>query len=369
MKIIILGTRGVPNNHGGFEQFAEYFSLYMVSKGHDVSVFNSNTHPYQLKEWNGVKIIHQNDPEDKIGTAGQFLYDLNCIMHCRKEHFDVILQLGYTSSSIWCKLMPKRSVVVTNMDGLEWKRSKYKKPVRKFLKFAESLAIHNSDFLISDSLGIQQYIQNTYKKDSTYIAYGADVFNNPSKDVLKQYDVKADKYNMLIARFEPENNIEVILDGVSAAEIKDTFVVVGKHDVNKFGTYLKEKYKNYPHIKFVGGIYNLEHLNNLRHYSKLYFHGHSVGGTNPSLLEAMASGALIVANDNVFNKSILNHKALYFKDAIDVTKIINDDSVYALHKEAFKTANMVEIKSNFNWNLINRQYETFLVSKLNGNDQ
>src|SRR5690554_4197264 len=95
MKIIILGTRGVPNNHGGFEQFAEYFSIYTVRQGHDVSVFNSHTHPYQLKEWHGVKIIHQNDPEDKIGTSGQFLYDFNCIMHCRKEHFDVILQLGY----------------------------------------------------------------------------------------------------------------------------------------------------------------------------------------------------------------------------------------------------------------------------------
>lgn len=368
MKLIILGTRGVPNNHGGFEQFAEYFSLYMVDKGHDVSVFNSHTHPYQLEEWNGVKIIHKKDPENNIGTAGQFIYDLNCVMHCRKEHYDIILQLGYTSSSVWSKLMPKTSLVITNMDGLEWKRSKYQKPVRKFLKYAEGLAIFNSDFLISDSIGIQQYIRDAYKKESTYIAYGADVFEQPSETVLEQYKVKAGQYNMLIARLEPENNIEVILDGVSAAKTKDLFLVIGKHDVNKFGAYLKEKYKDQKHIKFIGGVYNLNHLNNLRYYSKLYFHGHSVGGTNPSLLEAMASGALIVANDNVFNKSILKGNALYFNNSTDVKHIIDDDSVYKKYKELYKSHNIDEINTNFNWNYINSQYETFLMSKLYGND-
>jgi len=368
LKIIILGTRGVPNNHGGFEQFAEYFSLYMVNKGHDVSVFNTHSHPYQLKEWNGVKIIHKKDPENSIGTVGQFIYDLNCILHCRKEHFDVILQLGYTSSSVWSKLMPKTSLIITNMDGLEWKRSKYKKPVRIFLKFAESLAIHNSDFLISDSLGIQKYIKDTYSKESTYIAYGADVFSNPCKTVLDKYDVTAGKYNMLIARLEPENNIEVILDGVSSAKTKNIFLVIGKFDTNKFGRYLKEKYKNHKHIKFLGGVYNLDHLNNLRFYSKLYFHGHSVGGTNPSLLEAMASGAFIVANDNIFNKSILKYNALYFKCKEEVTSIIDDASVYDIHKETFNILNLKQIKTSFSWDLINRQYETFLLSKFDQDD-
>lgn len=365
MKIVILGTRGIPNNHGGFEQFAEYFSLYMVSKGHDVSVFNSHTHPYVHATWNGVNIIHKHDPENKVGTIGQFIYDLNCILHCRKEHFDVILQLGYTSSSIWSKLMPKRSLVVTNMDGLEWKRSKYKKPVRKFLKFSEMLAIYNSNFLISDSIGIQQYIKDTYKKDSEYIAYGATVFEDPTKTILSKYHVEAGSYNMLIARLEPENNIEVILDGVRAAKTKDTFLVIGKHDANKFGAYLKEKYEDQEHIKFVGGVYDLDHLNNLRYYSKLYFHGHSVGGTNPSLLEAMASGALIVAHDNVFNESVLGRNALYFKDAKNVTEIVDNGQVYSKYKDLFRSRNKDVIASSFNWNLINQHYEMYLMSKLN----
>ncbi|QFZ54429.1 glycosyltransferase family 1 protein [Oceanihabitans sp. IOP_32] len=368
MKLAILGTRGIPNNHGGFEQFAEYFSLYMANKGHDISVFNSHTHPYQLKEWNGVKIIHKNDPEDKIGTAGQFIYDLNCIRHCRKEHFDIILQLGYTSSSIWSKLLPKNSIIITNMDGLEWKRSKYKKPVRKFLKIAESLAVKNSDYLVSDSIGIQNYIKKVYNKESKYIAYGADVFNMPDKSVVEQYNVEPYKYNMLIARLEPENNIETILDGVSLAKQKEIILVIGKHDTSKFGSHLKNKYQNQENIKFVGGVYNMNHLNNLRYYSKFYFHGHSVGGTNPSLLEAMASGALIVANDNIFNKSILKLNALYFKEPKNISNIIDDNSFFEKNKEAFKNNNIKEIKLNFNWNLINSQYENYLFSKLKGNN-
>lgn len=368
MKLVILGTRGVPNNHGGFEQFAEYFSLYMVSKGHDVSVFNSHTHPFQLENWKGVKIIHKNDPEDKIGTVGQFIYDLNCINHCRKVHFDIILQLGYTSSSVWGKLLPKKSLTITNMDGLEWKRSKYGRPVRKFLKIAESLAIRNSDYLISDSIGIKNYIEKTYDKDSKYIAYGADIFNTPDKAILEKYDVKSFGYNMLIARLEPENNIETILDGACLSKHKEPFLVIGKHDINKFGSYLKSKYKNQEHIKFIGGIYDLSHLNNLRYYSKFYFHGHSVGGTNPSLLEAMASGALIIANDNVFNKSILKRNALYFQNSNDVCNILDNDGLFEENKETFKTNNAQEIKLNFNWDLINSQYEDYLLSKLNNSD-
>ena len=170
MKIAILGTKGVPNNHGGFEQFAEYLSEYLVNKGHDVSVYSPHNHPYQQKQWKGVKIIHQHDPEDLLGPFGQFIYDLNCILNIRKSNFDIVLQLGYTSSSIWGKLLPNTSVIVTNMDGLEWKRSKYNKPVQVFLKFAEKLAINTSGFLVSDSIGIQAYLKDKYDKSSEYIA-------------------------------------------------------------------------------------------------------------------------------------------------------------------------------------------------------
>ena len=304
MKIAILGTRGIPNYYGGFEQFAEFFSVYLVEKGHDVYCYNSHNHKFQEKTFHGVNIIHQHDPEYKYGTFGQFIYDYNCIMDARTRDFDIILQLGYTSNSVWFFLLPKKPIIITNMDGIEWKRSKYSRPVQQFLKFAERLAAVSSDYLVSDSLGIQTFLKNRYKKDSTYIAYGAHPFNSPDENILNEYSVERYNYMMIMARFEPENNLDMVLEGVSKTNDLTPILVIGNHET-KYGSYLKNKYKAFEKIRFIGGIYNLTHLNNLRYFCKLYFHGHSVGGTNPSLLEAMASQAYIAAHGNDFNKGVL----------------------------------------------------------------
>ncbi|MHA7844362.1 MAG: DUF1972 domain-containing protein [Winogradskyella sp.] len=357
MKIGILGTRGVPNYHGGFEQFAEFFSVFLAEHQHEVYVYSSSKHPYQEKKFNDVNIIHRYDPEHRIGTAGQFIYDLNCILDARNRNFDILLQLGYTSSTIWHRLLPKNAIVITNMDGLEWRRSKYSKKVQKFLKYAEYLGVKSSNYLIADSKGIQTYLKKTYNVDSKYIAYGATVFKNPNQVYLNEFKLKPFSYNMLIARLEPENNIETILDGVALSKDETTFLVIGKHDVNSFGRYLKNKFKSHKNIQFVGGIYDLETLNNLRYYSKLYFHGHSVGGTNPSLLEAMACRTLIVANENNFNRSILKDNAYYFSTSTDVKK----------HLESLNRENALnkvdncynEIKKHFSWEIINQQYLDF----------
>jgi len=362
MKIAILGTRGIPNNHGGFEQFAEYLARYLHDNGHEVFVYNSHSHPYQHALWNGVHIIHKNDPEDKIGTIGQFAYDFNCILDSRKRNFEVILQLGYTSSSIWGWLLPKKAVIVTNMDGLEWKRSKYSKPVRSFLKFAERLAVKSSDFLISDSIGIQTYLSERYRLNSKFIPYGANLFRNPDSRIISSYDVRIESYNMLIARLEPENNIEVILDGFVKSNSKCAFLVIGKHNT-KFGEYLKRKYADNENIRFLGGIYNQNHLDNLRYYSNLYFHGHSVGGTNPSLLEAMASNSLIAAHDNIFNRSILNNDAFFFKDSVGVKTILNQKTH---NTESILEANSKKILTLYSWSKINKDYERFIQDCLKG---
>lgn len=357
LKIGILGTRGIPNYHGGFEQFAEFFSVYLAENNHDVYVYNSSKHPFQEKSFNGVNIIHCYDPEDKIGTSGQFIYDLNCILDSRKRKFDILLQLGYTSSTVWHRLLPSKPLIITNMDGLEWKRTKYSKKVQRFLKYAEKLGVKSSDYLISDSIGIQNYLKKTYKVDSKYIAYGAELFDSPNIDLISKYDVEAYNYNMLIARLEPENNIETILDGVALSNKNTTFIVVGKHDTNAFGAYLKEKFSENSNIKFIGGIYNLEHLNNLRYFSNLYFHGHSVGGTNPSLLEAMASKALIVANNNEFNKSILKDNAFYF-DSPKQVKLHLEETIKTNH--LIKIENCYEqIRAEFSWKKINKKYLDF----------
>lgn len=366
MKIGILGTRGIPNHYGGFEQFAEFFATYAADQGHDVSVYNSCNHPYKEKKFKSVHIIHCYDPEKKIGTVGQFMYDLNCILDARKRNFDIILQLGYTSSSIWYSLHPKKAIVITNMDGLEWKRTKYSKKVQKVLQIAERLAIKKSDYLIADSIGIQKYINEKYQKESTYIAYGAYNFDNPNGEILKQYNVEKENFNMIMARFEPENNIEMVLDGVALSEKKMPILVIGNHNT-KYGIYLKNKFEAFSHIRFCGAIYNLDHLNNLRYYSNIYFHGHTVGGTNPSLLEAMASKALIASHNNLFNKGILNENAFYFSTPDEVKKILN--TVKKSDNLQFVENNYLEIATSFKWEQINEQYLQFFKQCLERNSR
>ena len=354
MKIAILGTRGVPNHYGGFEQFAEFFSVYLAEKGHEVYCYNSHNHSYQEKTFHGVHILHQRDPEYKYGTFGQFIYDYNCIIDARKRNFDIILQLGYTSNSIWFFLMPKKAINIINMDGLEWKRSKYSWAIQQFLKVAEWLAARSGDYLVADSLGIQSFLKKAYKKDSTYIAYGAHLFDTPNENILQQYQVEKGNFNMIMARFEPENNLDMVLEGVALNKEDQTpILVIGKHET-KYGAYLKNKFKNFSNIRFIGGVYNLEHLNNLRYFSNLYFHGHSVGGTNPSLLEAMASQALVIAHNNDFNKGVLKENAYYFSNPIEVKKILN--TIKKNDNLQFISNNYQAIANDFNWEKINGNY-------------
>ena len=155
LKIAIIGCRGIPNFYGGFEKLAECLSVGLVTRGHDVTVYNSHNHPYQKKDFYGVRIFIVMIRNISLGTAGQFIYDWNCIQHARKQNFDVILFLGYTSSSVWGKFFPKKPVIISNMDGLEWKRPKYNFLTRQFLKQAEKWAIQYSDFYIADSFVIQ----------------------------------------------------------------------------------------------------------------------------------------------------------------------------------------------------------------------
>lgn len=358
MKIAILGCRGIPNAYGGFEQFAEYLSQGLVEKGHEIYVYNSHNHPYQKKEWNGVNIIHCYDPENQLGTAGQFIYDFNCIMDSHKRNFDIILQLGYTSNSIWGNLLPKKSVIITNMDGLEWKRSKYSKKIQRFLRWAEKKAIDTSDYLVADSLGVQDYLQKKHQVTSQYIPYGAHLFQTSEEQLIKQYNVTAHNYYMLVARLEPENNIQTILQGYDNSNSAYPFLVIGKH-ITKYGEYLKEKFSPNPNIRFLGGIYNMAHLDNLRFFSTLYFHGHSVGGTNPSLLEAMASKALICAHKNPFNQAILEKDAFYFKSNNEITTLIN--TIKPAAETSKIQANFNKISTRYHWSSIIDSYEEYML--------
>jgi glycosyltransferase involved in cell wall biosynthesis len=359
LRIAILGTRGIPNHYGGFENLAEHLAPALVSAGHEVYVYNSHNHPFRGDKWKGVHIVHCLDPERSMGTAGQFLYDLNCILDVRKKKPDLILQLGYSSSSVWGRLFPRKSVIVYHMDGLEWKRTKYSRPVRKFLLYAEKLAVRFSDFYLCDSRAIQTYLRGKYGIESEYIAYGADLHPTAQEEMLKTYGLSRSGYCLLVARMEPENNIETILDGFSRSRTIKKMVVVGDMGTG-FGRYLHDKFGKDERILFIGSIFEPEKLHALKFYSHFYFHGHSVGGTNPSLLEAMAGRALIVAHDNVFNREVLGEDAYYFSSAAEISAIIGNTHRGQVEERMIRN-NLGKIERQYNWQRMISRYERFLL--------
>lgn len=334
LNIGILGTRGIPNHYGGFEQFAQYLAAGLVQKGHRVAVYCSHTHPYKEHEWNGVQLIHCHDPEERYGTAGQFLYDRNCNRDSHDRNFDIVLHLGYTSDAIWHKKWAAGAVHIVNMDGLEWKRSKYNRLVRRFLKWSEGIAARHADVLVADSTAIQDHLQKTYGVNAAYIPYGAVPFSNPSPEAIRPYGIKPGHYHLVIARMEPENNIEMIIRGHLAVQDSLPLVIIGNTQ-NRHGQFLRRKYMH-PRVIFAGPQYDQTIVNNLRYYCAQYFHGHSAGGTNPSLLEAMACGCPIAAHQNIFNQAVLQQEADYFSSAEEVAQIIRlkkDPALLAAWKE------------------------------------
>ena len=353
MKIAILGTRGIPNRYGGFEQFAEIVSQIWQAEGHSVWVYCGHRHEYSERQFKGVERISIFDPEYLFGTAGQFIYDLGCIMDARSRNFDVILQLGYTSSSVWWPLLPNKPLIVTNMDGLEWKRSKYSPAVRKFLRYAESWAVKSSDQLIADSPGIQRYIRDQYQKESAFIAYGSDIpeISNVSAH-LSRYGLEAGEYNLLIARFEPENNLEMILEGIELAGYPRKTIVIGNAG-NSFGKKLCQRFRH-ASVIFPGAVYDKQCIDALRQNAHIYYHGHSVGGTNPSLLEAMAAGAFISAHDNIFNRAVLGELAIYFSSAEQIASQQID--LPGIDRAILSGKLKERIISEFSWEKISGEY-------------
>ena len=353
LNICILGSRGIPNRYGGFEECAEKLSQGLVNKGHKVSVYTEKQHPLKVTTWNGVTRILIKNPEDKLGTFGQFIYDLNCNLDSRKKAFDIILHLGYTSDSIWNWMWPNKSIHIVNMDGLEWQRSKYSKPVRRFLKYAEKRATRKADWLVADSIPIEQYVKTKYDKPVKYIAYGADIPAAISSKIPGNFGLKNGKYDLIVARIIPDNHIEMIVQAKELAVDETPLLILCNE--NNLKSELAEKYRHLDHVNFYGPVFENDTIGSLRQFCRYYIHGHSAGGTNPSLLESMACSSAVVAHNNQFNRSVLGENAYYFSSAKELSSIFNKyDSEQT---ELFKKNNLARIENQYNWNMVTDEYE------------
>jgi hypothetical protein len=360
MKIAILGTKGVPNNYGGFEQFAELLSVHLVKNGHEVTVYNPSFHQFKELYYKGVRIIRVSNFEKYIGSAANFFYDHFCLKDALGRDFDIIYEAGYHSVALSYYILKVdkivKPIVITNMDGLEWKRSKWNALTRKFIKILELIAVNHSPFLISDNIGIQSYYREKFNRDSYFIPYGADFVAEFDQGIIEKYNLVPMGYCLIIARLEPENNIEIILDAYNLAGIKLPIIIIGNCET-KYGRYLKSNYSD-SHFRFIGGIYDKRSLDAIRNFSFVYFHGHSVGGTNPSLLESMACSCFIAAHRNPFNVSILGEDALYFSTEVELSEVISRiGSLRDLYFTGFAANNKEKILSLYNWEAITHKHE------------
>ena len=372
MKIAFVSTRGIPNNYGGFEQFAEYISVGLAQRGHEVTVYSPKFHPYKENSYKGVRIKHVYSPETWMGSSvGSFFYDFASLKDALKnEDFDIIYEAGYTSiipAYIWFNVKKrKHPIFTTNMDGLENKRSKFSPMVRRFLDWEEKMAVKYSHYLIADNMGIHDYYKDKYGKESKFLAYGADIHTDFNPEYLKEFGLKPEEYYILIARLEPENNIVMAIEGYlhSKENGRRPLIIVGKTNT-PHGKELVGKYGNETNVRFVGGIYDFKKLDSVRHFSKAYFHGHSVGGTNPSLLEAMAAGCFVFAHDNIFNRAVLKTNALYYPTAEKVKEYFDCiDAIAENDKKTFTTNNIEVIRNEYSWEHLVDDHENYFYELL-----
>lgn len=361
MKIAFVSTRGIPNNYGGFEEFAEKLGERLVERGHDCIVYNPSFHAYPEPEFNGIRIKREFSAESTIGTAANFIYDFLSLRDaCREEKCDAAIICGYTTAAISFPLLNfRKTKVLTNMDGLEWKRSKWRPAIQRLAKRFERIAVTRSSALIADNEGIAEYLRNEYGCDSYSIPYGADKIENPDASRIAGLDLKPYRYLLLVGRMEPENNFEMILKGIRASKTDLPTVVVSSIET-RYGKAIVVRYASEKNIRFLGWVGDRDLLFNLRHFAAVHFHGHSVGGTNPSLLEAMAAGASIAAHDNVFNRAVLGDDALYFSDSNDVHVLLEQLSSSNSIREHAIANNMKKIDELYNWDTIADMYEKML---------
>ena len=350
MKISIVGTNGIPSKYGGFETLVEYLVKYL-SPNYDLTVFcSSKTNKIQLKEINGCKLEYINL---KANGWQSVFYDFLSIYKSR--NFDKVIILGASGGLFMPLLFKYRSRFILNFGGLDWQRSKWNYFTRKYLKLSEALSIKYSKYLISDNLGIQKYIKSEYGRTSYLAAYGGDHSFKviPNEKDLRKYSFLKYDYAFTVARIQSDNNIELMLNSFNENSPMP-FLFVGNWDNSKYGKDIKMKYSGRKNLILLDAIYEPRELNLLRSNCKIYIHGHSAGGTNPALVEAMNLSLPILAYDCDFNKYTTHEKAKYFSTSNELSRQINKTPIEEFAKITLDM--FVLVKKHYKWNIIIKEY-------------
>jgi len=352
-KVGIIGTNGLPGKYGGWDQLVDKLTKNLKDEFSFFVYTSYTTDNPKLKEYNGarLKIVPL-----KANGIQSIPYDIVSMLHAVFT-CDVLFICG-TSGCIFLpfiRLFGKK--IVLNPDGQEWKRKKWSKPVQWFLKLSESAGIRYSTGVVSDNVKIQEYILENYNKESSLIEYGGDqVINVPlSETTAKKYNIVKDKYAFKVCRIEPENNIHLILEAFIKNKNID-LILIGNWNFSEYGQNLRKQYTQSSNLKLLDPIYDQITLDELRSNCGLYIHGHSVGGTNPSLVEAMNLGLCVVSFDVDYNRETTENKAIYFNNTSELIKILVKFENNLINVDLNKK-DMKEIATRrYRWSIITEKY-------------
>lgn len=356
-KIAIVGTQGVPAQYGGFETLVEYLIRYLGDKI-EITVFASSKiyGKNAPEEYKGVKMVYV--PFNPNGALSVVYDSLSLLKSCRS--YDKVLVLGASGGLIFPFLKKYRNKFILNFGGLDWGREKWGRFARWYLKKAEKLAINNSAILVADNKGIQDYIKKEYNRNSELIAYGGDQVRkvDVTAEHLEKFPFLSTPYVLDVARIQADNNIEMILGAFEGIEDYN-LVIVGNWEKSFYGQQLKKQYEQKRKIWLLDPVYDQELLNVIRGNASLYIHGHSAGGTNPALVEAMSLGLPIYCFNNGFNNYTTENQAVYFDSSEHLHDLLLQLDVIKLKQLGMKMQMIAG--RNYTWeNIANKYMKLFL---------
>ncbi len=364
-KVAIIGSAGIPASYGGFETLAENLTR-MLGETVDFTVYcSSKKYKKKQAQHNHAKLVYM--PFGSNGKQSIF-YDFFSMLHAL-FYADVMLILGVSG----CVFLPLvrflfRGKIIVNIDGLEWKRDKWTIFAKGYLRFSEMMAVVFSNTVIADHPIIQDYVKRTYKREAELVAYGADhAIKRPlSTELLKEYPFLKEPYALAVCRIEPENNVHMIMDALTRADVM-AFVIIGNWDSNQFARDLKGQCLRYHRVYMLDPIYEQEKLDQIRSNCAVYIHGHGAGGTNPSLIEAMALGRPIYAYRADYNESVTDFSAKYYSSAADLYQLMRSLNSSELDGFSERMRRIASLK--YRWSVVADKYSDLLDFKLNDADK
>jgi glycosyltransferase involved in cell wall biosynthesis len=356
VRIALVGTRGVPARYGGFETAVEEIGQRLCEMGHDVTVYCRNPGQKQ-KEHLGMRLV--NLPATRRRSLETLSHTLLSTLHCLVRKPDCAVLFNAANAPFIPLLRARRIPLAVHMDGIEWKRSKWTGNGARYYRWAERSAATSGAGLIADAHGIAEHLQESYGAESFYIAYGAEIMH-PGADRLPELGLAPHEYHLVVARMEPENHVDMVVSGYLASGSTLPLVVVGAAPYDSpFTAKIADLARQSDKVRMLGAVWDQELLNQLYGNARSYLHGHSVGGTNPSLLRAMGSGAPVSAFDVRFNREVAGTDACYFSDAKQVAACIRaDDSEPSPAARGERGRKIVA--NHYAWDQVARDYEKML---------